>query len=669
MDHCTHHWLAALGLAMTVSGCHESPQTPPATDRCAELDVPRLFVEKCSTAACHEGADPAAGLDLVGADLERRIVLQPATQCGGPIADPSDPESSVLIEKLRPDPGCGVAMPLGSEPLPEQDVQCIVEWISGLEYTPTEDNGSTSSGGEPETDTDTDAVPPPPTTCAPGETRECYSGLPETQGLGNCKAGVQSCLDDSSWGPCEGEVAPLGENCLTPEDENCDGATPACAETWAIGYQNVGNQQARAVAVDRTNDDVIVAGDFEGTVGLGDGVHASVNGKHDIFLARYDKFGNSLWTHVFGDSSNQYVGDVVVDAAGNIVLVGRAFGIVDFGGGPLDARGTDDIFVARFDGGGNHLWSTMVGGIDPERSERVAVDPAGNVYVTGTLTSDAIFGETEFMSRGLRDLFVMKLAGAGGDIEWVERIGGPGDDYGWGVAADDSGVYFTGYFSETVDFGGADLQAVGETDVIVGKYGPDGAPLWAHSAGGAGSDRGYDIALAGNGEVVITGAFSGALDFGGKTDQLASAGARDIFLARFTPEGAAVWAFGYGDELDQFENVYETNTWPGLAIGVDGTIFLAGSLAGAARFGDAGDTVSAGKSDVYLARFDASGNNLSARRWGGSGTEIALGVDADSAGHPLVVGRYFASKLDLDPAGELRGYGNSDGYIAKFPAL
>lgn len=665
MHHCTNHWLAALGLAMIVSGCHDPTGTPPVTDRCAELDVPRLFVEKCSTTACHEGANPAAGLDLVGAGLERRVVLQPATQCGGVIADPSDPESSVLIEKLRPDPGCGVGMPLGAEPLPAEDVQCVVEWVSGLEYVKTEDNGSTSSGGEPETATGD----PSPNACAPGETRECYSGFPETQGLGDCRAGTQSCLDDLSWGPCEGDVTPLGENCLTPEDENCDGATPACAETWVIGYQNVGNQQARAVAVDRTNDDVIVAGDFEGTVGLGDGLHVSVNGKHDIFLARYDKFGNPLWTRVFGDSSNQYVGDVVVDAAGKIVLVGRAFGILDLGGGPLDARGTDDIFVASFDSGGNHLWSTMVGGTDPERSERVAVDPAGNVYVTGTLTSDAIFGPTQFESRGLRDLFVMKLAASDGEIEWVERIGGEGDDYGWGVAADESGVYFTGYFSETVSFGDTELHAAGESDMIVGKYGLDGAPLWARSAGDAGSDRGYDIALAGGGDVVITGAFSGVLDFGGKTDPLVAAGGRDIFLARFAPDGAPVWAFGYGDSGDQFENDYEVNTWPGLAIGVDGTIFLAGSLAGAAEFSGSGDTVSAGKSDIYLARFDGSGNNLSVQRWGGGGTEIALGVDADGAGHPLVVGRFFASKLDLVPAGALPGYGNSDGYVAKFPAL
>lgn len=660
------NWSPALGLVLIAPACHDRTGTPPVTERCAELDVPQLFVEKCSSGACHEGPAAAAGLDLVAPGLATRLVLQSSSQCGGMIADPSDPEGSTLVEKLRPDPGCGVAMPLGADLLPEEDVQCVVEWISGL-VPPGAGDGETTDGSDGDSSSGGSGGLPP-ATCAPGETRACYSGLPETEGVGMCIGGTQSCTDDATWGPCAGEVPPLGENCLTPEDEDCDGTSPACSEVWAIGYQQIGNQQARAVAVDPASDDVIVAGDFEGSVGLGDGPHVSVNGKHDIFLARHDRHGNPIWTRQFGDSSNQYAGDLVVGSDGDIVLVGRAFGIIDLGGTPLDARGTDDVFIARFDADGNHRWSTMVGGIDPERSERVTVDPAGDVYVTGTFTGDATFGDLQFASKGLRDLFLVKLAASDGRLEWAARIGGPGDDYGWGVAADDSGVYFTGYFSESVDFGGEALQSAGDLDVIVGKYTPDGTPLWARSAGGSGPDRGYDLALAPGGEIVVTGAFSSGLDFGGATEPLVSAGGRDIFLARLGPDGAGLWAFRYGDDRDQFENDYEMNTWPGLAIAGDGTILLAGSLAGAAAFGGPGDTVSVGKSDVYLARFDADGAHVSAQRWGGGGIDSALSVAVDSGGHALLAGRFFSSTLDLGPAGSFAGRGNSDGFIAKLPA-
>jgi len=658
--------VTALGLVATSAcGGPEGPSGGTGGERCAELDVPQLFVEKCSSAACHEGSAPAAALDLVAPGLETRIVLLPATQCAGVIADPSDPEGSVLVEKLRPNPSCGTIMPQVGDPLPEEDVQCIVEWISGLVPPGPSDGTTTSSDTEGE-DTDATDTGQIPEMCTPDETRDCYSGLPETEGVAMCHGGTQTCQADASWGPCEGEVPPLGEDCNTADDENCDGETPACSETWVVGYSAENNQQARAVAIDRSNGDVIVLGDFEGTVGFGDGPHVSDNGKHDIFLARYDLYGNSIWIKQFGDSSNQYGGDVVVAPDGDIVLVGRAFGIIDFGGAPLDGVGTDDVFIARLDGNGDYVWSTMVGGLDPDRSERVAVDPAGNVYVTGTFTGDATFGGTQLASAGLRDLFLVRLSAASGGIQWARQLGGPEDDYGWGVAADDTGVYFTGHFGGSVSFDATQLDAADGLDAVIGKYDPDGEPLWALAAGGDGLDQGYDIAVGPTGDVFVVGAFTSSLDLGGMADPLTSAGERDLFLARLGPDGTAVWANGYGDAADNFANDFEDNTWPALAIGDDGTIHLAGSLAGTASFGT-GTLSSGGKVDVFLARFDPDGTGLSAQRWGGAGTEIALGVDADANGNSAIVGRFFASNINFGAAGSVTNHGNSDAYVAKLP--
>ncbi|MCA9669559.1 MAG: hypothetical protein KC503_28385 [Myxococcales bacterium] len=60
--------------------------------------------------------------------------------------------------------------------------------------------------------------------CKPGEQRDCYSGPPNTKGVGECKAGVQTCnADGSGWGHCEGEVLPGKEACNDSKDNNCDG--------------------------------------------------------------------------------------------------------------------------------------------------------------------------------------------------------------------------------------------------------------------------------------------------------------------------------------------------------------------------------------------------------------------------------------------------------------
>lgn len=63
-------------------------------------------------------------------------------------------------------------------------------------------------------------------TCAPGFVEVCYSGDPATKDVGICHGGTHVCLPDGAgFGPCEGEVLPAQEDCLSPVDDDCDGAT------------------------------------------------------------------------------------------------------------------------------------------------------------------------------------------------------------------------------------------------------------------------------------------------------------------------------------------------------------------------------------------------------------------------------------------------------------
>ncbi|MFO7736258.1 MAG: choice-of-anchor L domain-containing protein [bacterium] len=65
--------------------------------------------------------------------------------------------------------------------------------------------------------------------CEPGDIKDCeYSGPPETEGVGVCKAAQALCLSDGTWGPCEGEVLPSVELCDSGLDENCDGIVDNC---------------------------------------------------------------------------------------------------------------------------------------------------------------------------------------------------------------------------------------------------------------------------------------------------------------------------------------------------------------------------------------------------------------------------------------------------------
>ena len=92
------------------------------------------------------------------------------------------------------------------------------------------------------------------------------------------------------------------------------------------------------------------AGGFTGTMDFGGGAFTSA-GNDDIFVAKFDTNGNHLWSQRFGDSRPQSGRSLVVDGSGKMIVAGAFFGTVDFGGGPLTSAGDRDIFVVKFDPG------------------------------------------------------------------------------------------------------------------------------------------------------------------------------------------------------------------------------------------------------------------------------------------------------------------------------
>jgi hypothetical protein len=103
----------------------------------------------------------------------------------------------------------------------------------------------------------------------------------------------------------------------------------------------------------------------------------------DIFLAKYDSGGTHLWSRAFGDTTNDTGWDVAVDGSGDVIFTGECRDTVDFGGGPMPSVGSSaDAFVAKYDSNGNHQWSHRFGDFT-SRGEGVTTDENENVFVTG----------------------------------------------------------------------------------------------------------------------------------------------------------------------------------------------------------------------------------------------------------------------------------------------
>jgi len=311
--------------------------------------------------------------------------------------------------------------------------------------------------------------------------------------------------------------------------------------------------------------------------------------------------------------------DTVMDSSGNIYATGDFSGTMTFGPGEvnetiLTGAGESDIFVAKFESGGALLWAKRAGGDTFEQATGIAVDSSGNGYVTGDFWGTAIFGpgepnETTLTSvKGTRNIFVAKYD-ASGSLIWAKRAGGEqiyfGYTYGDGIAVDGSGnSYVTGRFSGTAIFGSGEVNETTLTGegLFVAKYDSNGALVWAKQAGGA-SPNG--IAVDGFGNSYVTGVFHRTVTFGpGELNEttLTAGGWDNIFVAKYDPSGAFLWAKRAGG----------TTSDPGKGIAVDGSgnSYVTGSFSGTATFG-AGEVneitlTTAGDNDVFVAKFGAN---------------------------------------------------------------
>ncbi len=128
---------------------------------------------------------------------------------------------------------------------------------------------------------------------------------------------------------------------------------------WSQRFGDTGFDSGYAIAVDGARN-VLVTGWFQGTVDFGGGPLTNAGGfdSFDIFVAKYDAAGAHLWSQSFGDTDSDRGSAIAVDADDNVLVTGRFQGTVDFGGGPLTSAGSTDIFVTKFDAAGAHLFST-----------------------------------------------------------------------------------------------------------------------------------------------------------------------------------------------------------------------------------------------------------------------------------------------------------------------
>jgi len=382
---------------------------------------------------------------------------------------------------------------------------------------------------------------------------------------------------------------------------------------WEVAYDGVGtpppSQDSPAWVTRDGEGNILVTGHSKG------GGSAA---EYDYATVKYDPDGTQLWAAAYDGPAglSDYPAAVATDPAENVYVVGMSEGT---------ASGRDYATV-KYDPDGNPLWVARYDGPagDDDMARSQAVDPLGNVYVTGTsIGSDA---ET--------DLATVKYD-PDGNLLWEARYDEPTGD-----AMNPVRMVLDPMGNAYVTSGAAGAGGAMETHTI--KYDPDGNLMWVgRHAEGLGSQPG-DLALDDAGNVFVAG---------GQATLLSGA---DVMTIKYAPDGTKLWVRTYS----RIAGLVGGEGGLTLATDPDGNVIVnAMSCAESAGFG-------ATACDIVTIKYDANGN----QRWikvydGCSGEDCAEDspgdVRADLSGNVYVAGYSETENMETyltflyDPDGNL----------------
>jgi hypothetical protein len=368
------------------------------------------------------------------------------------------------------------------------------------------------------------------------------------------------------------------------------------------------------------------------------------------------------WAFSFGvpDIADN-VAEVLTDDNGNIYVLGRYAGTVDFSPGAgnvsLTSNGIDDIFVAKYDTDGNLIWVKSLGGPDLENGSGLGLDANGNIFVCGnfytSLDADpgtGVYDLTVVGGIGGPDIFVLKLD-PNGDLVWAHSIGSTVYDSGHELAiASDGSVLVAGLFSGTLNAdptGGTDIYSTnGGADAYLLKLDNDGNYQWFKQIGGTGDEMCRTVAMNSLDQVIWGGYFVDVVDLdpsaGGIQNETAS-GTTDGFFCVLASDGSFVVASALGGA--------GTTEVLDMAIDNSDNVLISGSFTGdmdIAPYATTDIRTSAGQKDVFAIRLDAGFNLDWGLTLGGTGSETCNAGMPEGASHIYLVGEFFGT-MDMAP--------------------
>jgi beta propeller repeat protein len=364
---------------------------------------------------------------------------------------------------------------------------------------------------------------------------------------------------------------------------------------------------------------------------------AIFGGDWDAFVIKLDATGSPVYSTYLGGSGLEWGESIATDSTGNAYVAGYTDSDDFPTANALQATpgGGDDGFVSKLDPtGAVPVYSTYLGGSRNDFIRSIALDSAGNAYVTGYTESTDFPHATPLppTTRGGVDSFVSKLGPTGADLLYSVYLGGTGNDYAWNIAVDGVGnAYIIGYTYST-DFPTVNpLQAGshGQIDAFVSKLNSMGSALvYSTYLGGSGIDWGYGIAVDSSGSAYVTGYISSS-DFPLVNPLQSTPGG--AFVSKLDPAGSALVYSTYLGISDDGQSI--------AVDGVGNAYVTGGTAYGFPLANPLQPTFGGGDGDAFVSKLNPTGSALLYSTYvGGSGKDSAQAIAVNGVGNAYITG-------------------------------
>jgi gliding motility-associated-like protein len=435
------------------------------------------------------------------------------------------------------------------------------------------------------------------------------------------------------------------------------------AQNWGINTFSQFTNEANDVELNN-NQEAYITGYITGETAFNSSnVVPGAAGNGDIYIAKYSPAGTLIWKKTFGGNYSDRAYDLAVGPDQNIVVTGQFFGTVTFGSTTLTSVGNSkDIFVVKLDPQGDVIWARSEGGSMAENAYGITVDHQNNVILTGQFQGTASIGGNSFTSaidpnNNLYsfDLFVSKYDSNGNPL-WSLNGTASYEDRGLAVAVDaQNNIFLTGQFSKTFSFASNTYQNQGYNIGFLCKLNPAGQ-LQFFNQMKAGLTSPYDLEVNSDNNVIVSGDFLGNMNYYDATGMhgIQNPFEKQIFILKTANNGNYLWDYTLGSNNDLSSR--------SVSIDLHKDIFVTGYFkCDLSQLQDSSTATfnSVGFKDAYLLKVNDSGDHEYIKHFGGKMDDEGHGVAVYQNDEPKICGS-FTKDLNFAPSNNFTTTANNN---------